>query len=142
MSKAIRVRVPTEGGTCRKQTTSGVNLHTVGMTDLLLFRMWAFLRLKDTVVKTILDDAAALEHPTQRVRDNLLLPMSTLATWMIFGVSDLLVIPWPMQGCLPRVCFRHAETSHTVCLEMMKAWQSCMTIVRVVGCDVCAASGL
>ena len=49
--------------------------------------MWAFLRLKDTVVKTILDEGATLEHPTQRVRDNLLLPMSTLATWAIFGVG-------------------------------------------------------
>ena len=79
----------TEGGTRRKQTTSGVNLQTAGMTDLLLFRMWAFLRLKDTVVKPILDDAADLEHPTHRVRDNLLLPMSTLATWVIFGVGNL-----------------------------------------------------
>ena len=48
--------------------------------------MWALLRLKDTVVKTILGEAAALEHPTHRVRDNLLLPMSALATWLIFGV--------------------------------------------------------
>ena len=65
---------------------------------LLLCRMWAFLRLKDTVVKTILDDAAALEHPTQRVRDNLLLPMSTLATWVIFGVGNLPAVSWPNAG--------------------------------------------
>ena len=63
--------------------------------------MWAFLRLKDTVVKTILDDAAALEHPTQRVRDNLLLPMSTLATWVIFGVRHLSSVMWPMHAGLP-----------------------------------------
>ena len=68
---------------------------------LLLCRMWAFLRLKVT-----LDDAAALEHPTQRVRDNLLLPMSTLATWVIFGVGDLPAVLWPnawlpAHGLLP-----------------------------------------
>ena len=57
--------------------------------------MWAFLRLKDTVVKSILDEAATLEHPQQRVRDNLLLPFSTLATWAIFGVS------FPCNGLHP-----------------------------------------
>ena len=58
-----------------------------GMTQHAPCSMWAFLRLKDTVVKSILDEAATLEHPQQRVRDNLLLPFSTLATWAIFGVS-------------------------------------------------------
>ncbi len=59
-----------------------------GMTQRAPCSMWAFLRLKDTVVKSILDEAATLEHPQQRVRDNLLLPFSTLATWVIFGVSS------------------------------------------------------
>ena len=65
---------------------------------MLLSRMWALLRLKDTVVKAILDDAAALEHPTQRARDNLLLPMSTLATWGVFGVGDLSAILLSVHG--------------------------------------------
>ena len=83
-----------------------LNVSWPGMTQHAPCRMWAFLRLKDTVVKSVLDEAATLEHPQQRVRDNLLLPFSTLATWAIFGVSfpcmDSISSP-STCGCLLKV---------------------------------------
>ena len=37
----------------------------------------------------------------------------------------------PMHGYLPMVSCRHTEKSQTVCMDMTKAWETCMDVVRV-----------
>ena len=50
-------------------------------------RMWAVVRMKDVVVEFILDRAAAGDNnPEERPMDNLLLPLSALATWAACAV--------------------------------------------------------
>ena len=67
-------------------------MHAAGISEQRLYllhacRMWAVVRLKDVVVEFILDRAAQGDaNPEERPMDNLLLPLSALATWAACAV--------------------------------------------------------
>ena len=75
-----------------------------GFRRLRARRMWAVVRLKDVVVEFILDRAASGDaNPEERPMDNLLLPLSALATWAACAVRPPTLVRCTRKSMLLKV---------------------------------------